>query len=801
MAASQLSPGVVIQERDFTTVSSVALANVGALAAPFERGPVEQVVDINNERTLISTYGKPNDTNYEFWFTAAQFLSYGGTLKTIRADSTNLKNAVSNSAAVKIKNLQNYETSYETGVTNNWKFAVQSPGKYGNSVRVYMTDAGADQILSLTAPSTGNDFEFVVGASLTSGNKSGKVFRYSLKLTLEAGVVGDFVPAEPAWATGGYYQQYQRVSNGGNVYAAQDAGVAGATAPTHTSGEASDDNVTWLFVGAEEAATVEIGGVDQTVEVLAWDPTNRVVEIAIPVAGITGIIDDTMQLVQGTVTGDIADGGVARELHVALTQGSNAFAATDATVDENSAAVVIAAARDEYPEREYLPGKKWVNIAPRPGTSLYATDKGGYNDELHIIVLDGDGILTGTPNTLLEKYIGLSKATDAKSTVGENNYYPNVLKETSNYIYFGAHTGDVFTVNATLAEGAWGAIAANRNFNRIQSGISVHNEPNGRHMLGGKQGGSLKFAFAQGSDDYANTSSDFSNAYNLVSDAESVQIDYILSGPQGTTRDAAVAKANAILNIVNSRKDCIAFFSPMRSDVIGQTNSDTITERVLTYFQDISSTSYAVLDAGYKYIYDKYNDVYRYIPCNGDIAGLCLETGVNQDPWYSPAGFSRGVLRNAIKLAYSPNKDQRDKLYAERINPVVSFPGQGVVLFGDKTALGYQSAFDRINVRRLFLTLERVIGESAKAQLFEQNDETSRSLFRNLVEPYMRDVQGRRGVTDFLVKCDEENNPPDAVDRGEFYAEIYVKPTRTINYITLTFTATRTGVSFSEIAS
>ena len=369
-----------------------------------------------------------------------------------------------------------------------------------------------------------------------------------------------------------------------------------------------------------------------------------------------------MSIVQGTVTGDISDDGVKRELHVALTQGSSAFAAADATTDENSAAVTVSAVRDEYPEREYLPGKKWVNIAPRPGTSLYASDKGGYNDELHIIVLDGDGLLTGTPNTLLEKYIGLSKATDAKSTVGENNYYPNVLKETSNYIYFGAHTADVFTVNATLAEGSWGAIAANRNFNRIQSSISVHNEPNGRHMIGGKSGGSLKFAFAQGADDYANTSSDFSNAYNLVSDAESVQIDYILSGPQGTTRDAAVAKANAILNIVNSRKDCIAFFSPMRSDVIGQTNSDTITDRVLTYFQDISSTSYAVLDAGYKYIYDKYNDVYRYIPCNGDIAGLCLETGVNQDPWYSPAGFSRGVLRNAIKLAYSPNKDQRDKL-------------------------------------------------------------------------------------------------------------------------------------------
>tara|TARA_B100000427_G_C15336689_1_gene519287 strand:- start:180 stop:809 length:630 start_codon:yes stop_codon:yes gene_type:complete len=208
-----------------------------------------------------------------------------------------------------------------------------------------------------------------------------------------------------------------------------------------------------------------------------------------------------------------------------------------------------------------------------------------------------------------------------------------------------------------------------------------------------------------------------------------------------------------------------------------------------------------VFDSGYKYIYDKYNDVYRYIPCNGDIAGLCLQTTEIAEPWFSPAGFQRGNLRNAIKLAYTPNKTQRDTLYAARVNPVVSFPGQGIVLYGDKTALGYASAFDRINVRRLFLTIERVIGSAAKAQLFEQNDTAQRSLFTNIVEPYMRDVQGRRGVTEYLVKCDDDNNPPEAVDRGEFYAEIFVKPTRTINYITLTFVATRSGVAFDEVAS
>ena len=800
MAASQLSPGVVIRERDFTTVSTVSLANIGAIAAPFERGPIEQIVDVNNERTLISTFGKPNESNYEYWFTAAQFLSYGGTLKTIRADATNLKNAVSNGTAVKIKNLQDYETTYETGQTNTWKFGTQTAGEFGNSLRVFITDAGADQIATITAPGSGNEYEFVGGAGIANGGTSGKVFRYVIKLQIETDVTGDFTPkVHGAWTQGSYYSQYARVSNGGNSYVATNAGTAGATAPTHTSGEVTDGAVVWAFEGSVTASTIEISGSPQTVDILSWNATDRVAEIAIPAAGITGIIDNTMVLTQGTVTGSIDT--VTRELQVVLDKDSGAFAATNTITDDNSATATIASVRDEYPEREYLPGKKWISFAGRPGTSLYASDKGGYRDELHVIVLDGDGALTGTPNTLLEKFISVSKATDAKSTVGENNYYANVLKQTSRYIYWGNHTSDTFTVGAASSTGDWGNAAANRSFNLIQSSSPVLAEPSGKELYAGLNGSSVQYHFAGGADDYSNTSANFSTAYNLVSDAESIQVDYILSGPQGSTVDAAVAKANAILNIVNTRKDCLAFFSPQRTDIIGQSDSDIITDRILAYFTRLGSTSYAVLDAGYKYIYDKYNDVYRYIPVNGDTAGLCLETGVQQDPWFSPAGFSRGVLRNAIKLAYSPNKDQRDKLYAERVNPIVSFPGQGIILFGDKTALGYQSAFDRINVRRLFLTMERVISSAAKQQLFEQNDETSRSLFRNIVEPYLRDVQGRRGVTDFLVKCDEENNPPDSVDRGEFYAEIYVKPTRTINYITLTFTATRTGVAFSEIAS
>ena len=287
----------------------------------------------------------------------------------------------------------------------------------------------------------------------------------------------------------------------------------------------------------------------------------------------------------------------------------------------------------------------------------------------------------------------------------------------------------------------------------------------------------------------------------MVEDPESQTIDFILTGPSGADDSSAIAKITSLVNIAEERRDCIVYVSPRRANVVGVSSGSTATTNIVDFMKQLPSSSYLVFDSGYKYIYDKYNDVYRYVPCNGDVAGLCLQTAETAEPWFSPAGFQRGVLRNAIKLAYTPNKTQRDTLYGNRINPVVAFPGQGVVLFGDKTALGFASAFDRINIRRLFLVIERVISGAAKAQLFEQNDEAQRSLFVNIIEPYLRDVQGRRGVTDFVVKCDSTNNTPEAIDRGEFYAEVYVKPTRTINYITLTFVATRTGVAFSEVAN
>ena len=750
MAANQLSPGVVVQERDLTTITTLSTANIGAIAAPFELGPVEEIIEISNERGLVERFGKPNDNNFEYWFTAAQFLSYGGVLKTIRVNSTSLKNGVDSGTAPLIKNLQDYETTYETA-NNNFKWAARTAGSKGNSIGIFVTDAGADQIGVIPAPGSGNEYEFVADAALsaTSG-AAGKVFKYSIALTVTT-VVGDFTP-----------------------------GVA---------------------------TTIGIGGSNESVDVLAWDPANKKLEIGLPSGGVTGIIAAAQTVTQGSNTAVIAAAGIERRLYIGLNKSSIEFAAADSVADTNSTAVAISSVRTEYAEREYLPGVKWINVAPRPATSLSVNNDGGFRDELHIVVVDIDGKITGTAGAVLERFIAVSKASDAKTSVGETNYYPEVIKQRSQYVYWAEHETTVFNATSTPSDGNWGLAGASRQFNLLRSATGSTDYPAGRTTVGSKNNATYYYRLAGGADyatsggDYTVSNADIATAYGLVSDPESQTIDFILAGPSGADDAAAIAKVTSLVNITDERKDCIAFVSPRRGNVVGISNTTTVTDNIVNFFNQLPSSSYTVFDSGYKYIYDKYNDVYRYIPCNGDTAGLCLQTTEVAEPWFSPAGFQRGILRNAIKLAFSPNKTQRDRLYANRVNPIVSFPGQGVVLFGDKTALGFASAFDRINVRRLFLTIERVISGAARSQLFEQNDESQRSLFLNIVEPYLRDVQGRRGVTDFLVKCDTDNNPPEAVDRGEFYAEIFVKPTRTINFITLTFVATRTGVAFTEVAN
>ena len=748
MAANQSSPGIVVQERDLTTITSLATANVGVLAAPFELGPVEEVVQISSEKALAEVFGEPNDFNFEYWFTASQYLAYGGVLKTIRVASTALKNGVNTGTAPLIKNIDDYEANFESN-SNGWEFSARTPGSKGNSIGVFVTDAGADQIAVLPAPGSGNEHEFVADAAVSAASgAAGKVFKYSIVLTVDT-VVGSFTP--------------------------------GAT------------------------TTINIGGSQESVDVLAYDSANKKLEIGLPSGGVTGILADDQVITQGTNTAAI-NATIERRLYIGLDKDSIEFVATDSIQDTNSTAIAIDSVRGEYAEREYLPGFKWINAGVRPGTSQYAAAAGGRNDEIHILVVDVDGKITGTSGAILEKFVGLSKASDAKTSVGETNYYPTVIKQRSGYIYWGSHEATGFAATGTSSDGDWGQDAA-RQFNLLRSSGGTTDYPAGVTTLGSKNNATWYYRLTGGADytvagsNYTVGSSDVQSAYDLVSDPESQTIDFILTGPSGSDDAAALAKITALVNIVEERRDCMLFVSPRRANVVGVSNTTTATNNLVDFFDQLPSSSYVVFDSGYKYMYDKYNDVYRYVPCNGDIAGLCLQTTETAEPWFSPAGFQRGGIRNAIKLAYTPNKTQRDTLYSSRINPIVAFPGQGIVLYGDKTAQSFASAFDRINVRRLFLTIERVIGGAAKSQLFEQNDEAQRGLFLNIVEPYMRDVQGRRGVTDFLVKCDESNNPPDAVDRGEFYAEIYVKPTRTINFITLTFVATRTGVSFSEVAS
>ena len=417
----------------------------------------------------------------------------------------------------------------------------------------------------------------------------------------------------------------------------------------------------------------------------------------------------------------------------------------------------------------------YFNFSAPPTTTDDVSNAGGSNDEMHIAVIDEDGSITGTAGTILETFEGVSQAHDAKDASGNSNYYPDVIYRESKFIYWIDHI-------STLSDGL------------TKVGTTFDNTVGDAFVISNT-------SLSGGTDDFVATNAEIATAYEKFLDAENVDIDLLICGPSQTSADATGdTKATAVMDIATARKDCVAFISPARADVVGVANAVTQTQNVVSFADGLPSTSYAVIDSGYKYMYDRYNDVYRFVPLNGDTAGLCARTDNIADSHFSPAGYSRGQIRGAVKLAFNPNQSQRDELYKARINPVVSFPGQGTVLFGDKTAQAKPSAFDRINVRRLFITLEKTISIAAKFQLFEFNDEFTRAQFRNLIEPFLRDVQGRRGVTDFSVVCDDTNNTADVIDRNEFRADIFVKPNRSINFIQLNFVATRSGVAFSEVA-
>jgi len=560
--AFQLSPGVNVSEVDLTTIVPSVPTSIGAFAGIFQWGPIDEIITISDEVNLVERFSKPNTDNYEYWFSAANFLAYSNNLKVVRAASiATTRNAVSNGSAVLIKNDDAYEDNFSSGASTYGEFAARYAGALGNSLQVSLCDA--------------NTFT--------------------------------------GWA-----------------YASQ-------------------------------------------------------------------------------------------------------FTST-------------------------------------PGTSTYTSNAGGANDEIHIIVIDQDGQITGTQGTVLEKYAFVSKASDAKDDSGNTNYYKNVITNKSKYIHWLSHPTANAGASYANATSTWGTTATNKSFSRLSSNVTIS-------LIGGVDG--------------TVSTANVVTAYDQFDNADSVDISLVVSGPANATL------VTSLISMAESRKDCLVFVSPEKADCVDNAGAE-VTD-IKAYRDTLTSTSYAVLDSNWKYQYDKYNDVYRWVPLNGDIAGLCARTDLERDPWFSPGGLNRGIIKNAIKLAWNPTKTNRDDLYVKGINPVVTFQGEGIVLFGDKTLLSKPSAFDRINVRRLFIVLEKALARAARFSLFEFNDQFTRAQFVALVEPFLRDVQGRRGIYDFRVVCDESNNTPEIVDRNEFVGDIYIKPARSINFIQLNFVAVRTGVSFDEV--
>ena len=396
-----------------------------------------------------------------------------------------------------------------------------------------------------------------------------------------------------------------------------------------------------------------------------------------------------------------------------------------------------------------------------PGTSTYTSTLGGTNDEMHIVIIDAGGSITGEPDTILETFAFVSQASDARKQDGTSNYYKEVINNSSAWVWWTGHDSGLTDA---------GLLASNQDFTTaVTAGV---------------------YTLAGGLDDHAVTSGDLTNGYSLFEDAETVDVNLVMDASGDSTVQGY------LITIAEARKDIVVFLSPPIDSTVGSLTPAT---SVKSWADALTSTSYAVADSTALKVYDKYNDVFRWIPAAGHVAGLCAKTDQTNDAWWSPAGYTRGQLLGVTKLAFNPKKADRDTLYKARVNPIVAFPGEGTILFGDKTLLAKPSAFDRINVRRLFIVLEKAVATAAKYQLFEFNDEFTRAMFKNMVEPFLRDVKGRRGVTDFLVVCDGTNNTGEVIDRNEFVADIYIKPARSINFISLNFIATRTGVDFAEI--
>ena len=637
--AFQVSPGVLVQEKDLTRIIPAVSTSIGAVAFQATQGPLDEVTSISSEQELVSKFGKPNSTTFEGFFTAANFLQYSNSLRVVRVQNSSVSNATESGSTFVIKNTTDYQDNYADGSASVGLWAARTAGAYGNNLKIESCPSAT--AFEETAKTTVADASTTVGDTVVS-------------VTSATGIsAGDIVNF-------GDEYEYRVVSISTN-----DLNIVRKDEPQ--------------YFGTSDSSG----------------------------------------------------------LHAAPTNG--------------------AAVRRRW---------RYYDLFDKaPGTSPYAQARSGVNDEMHIVVVDEDGGIAQVKGDVLEKFEAVSKGSDAKTAQGSTNYYPDVIYNQSSYIFWMDHD----------ASGSnWGNAVAGTTYTAVTTVNAV--------------------SLSNGSDGTSATTAQKLAAYNKFADGDTVDVGLIMAGSGDATH------IDNLITIAENRMDAVIFASPERSDVVNVADANTQKDNVIGFFNTIRSSSYVVFDSGYKYMYDRYNDVYRHVPLNGDIAGLGARTDLVADAWWSPAGLNRGIVRGAVKLAFNPTKTQRDELYRARVNPVSTFPGQGTVLFGDKTGLTTPSAFDRINVRRLFIVLEKAIATASKFQLFEFNDEFTRANFRNIVEPFLREVQGRRGITDFLVVCDETNNTGEVIDRNEFIAEIFVKPARSINFITLQFIATRTGVSFDEVA-
>ena len=670
--ADLMSAGVLIKEKDLTTTVQNEPTSIGAVGIVASKGYVNQVITIGSEDELVEQFGKPSGTNFEYWFTAANFLGYSNTLKVVRFETTGMLNATGAGAGLLIPNT----TSYQVG-----------DGTYG--------------------PYSGG----------------------------EASVMGSF--------------------------GARTAGAWGNSLKVAWCA-ASDTDVT--TIGSEVSAFYRANRTTTTGNTLSGTTTvNVTAATGITVGGIIAIDGDTAgQKYKVTAVNSLA---LTIERYPTT-------AATGLASGSTIAAGAVVSLWWEYYEQ----------FDKAPGTSQYVTDRVpatgagtpfGF-DELHIIVIDEDGEISGVRGTILETYDAVSKAADALTDEGNANYYPDVIYNNSAYIYWLDHP--------TVGSGtAWGS-----NVSATSKYAAPATNPEGQSMANGADGSTV-------------TNGQRQLGYDYFKDPDQQDINLLMTGPASIDGATNSVVPTHLIDIVNSRKDSVVFISPYKDAVVNKAVGNAQASAVVTYFDALASTSYAVFDSGYKKQYDKFNDVFRWIPLNGDIAGCCAATDAIEDPWWSPGGLTRGQIRSSIELAFNPTQTERDTLYRARINPVVTFPGEGTCLWGDKTALAKQSAFNRINVRRLFITIEEACAAAARSILFEFNDEFTRDSFKAMVDPYLRDVQARRGITDFLVVCDTTNNTGQVIDANEFRADVYVKPARSINFITLTFVATRTGVAFDEV--